>query len=147
VPQYPRDADAAAFPPADSSQQLISGGGSDASGVSPGPVSVRHPEAVIRSQIFPGAKQCYRQGLKSNGRQEGKLVLLLRLAPNGNVDVATVRVNTGLSDDVVDCIIEVARSAKFEPPSPNDSQISIPFNFVRAAPEGGVRDTPMPTSM
>ncbi len=94
-------------------------------------VPVANAEAVIRSQIHPGAKKCYQRGLESDPTQAGKLVVLIKVAPSGEVDTVTVQSNTGLSPSVANCIASVARRAKFDAPGPSGSQISVPFNFVK----------------
>jgi outer membrane biosynthesis protein TonB len=94
-------------------------------------VPVANAEAVIRSQIHPGAKKCYQRGLESDPTQAGKIVILIKVAPNGEVDSATVQSNSGLSANVASCISAVARRAKFDPPGASGSQISVPFNFVK----------------
>jgi len=94
-------------------------------------VPVSNAEAVIRSQIHPGAKRCYQRGLESDPSQAGKLVVLIKVAPNGEVDSATVASNSGLSSQVASCITSVARRAKFDPPGASGSTISVPFNFVK----------------
>jgi hypothetical protein len=94
-------------------------------------VPVANAEAVIRSQIHPGAKKCYQRGLESDPTQAGKLVILIKVAPSGEVDNVTVQSNSGLSATVASCISSVARRAKFDPPGASGSQISVPFNFVK----------------
>jgi membrane protein involved in colicin uptake len=94
-------------------------------------VPVANAEAVIRSQIHPGAKKCYQRGLESDPTQAGKIVILIKVAPSGEVDTATVQSNTGISASVAACISAVARRAKFDAPGPSGSQISVPFNFVK----------------
>jgi hypothetical protein len=94
-------------------------------------VPVQNAEAVIRSQIHPGAKRCYQRGLESDPTQSGKLVILIKVAPSGEVDSASASSNTGLSASVAACIAGVARRAKFDPPGANGSTISVPFNFVK----------------
>lgn len=97
-------------------------------------VPVSNAEAVIRSQIHPGAKRCYQRGLETDPSQAGKLVMLIKVAPNGEVDSASSLSNSGLSAQVVSCITAVIRRAKFDPPGANGSSISVPFNFVRQGP-------------
>jgi hypothetical protein len=94
-------------------------------------VPVANAEAIIRSQIHPGAKKCYQRGLDSDPTQAGKIVILIKVAPSGEVDTATVQSNSGLSPAVANCITSVARRAKFDAPGPSGSQISVPFNFVK----------------
>jgi hypothetical protein len=94
-------------------------------------VPVSNAEAVIRSQIFPGAKRCYQRGLESDPTQAGKLIIMIKVSPSGEVDSASVASNTGLSPTVASCIASVARRAKFDPPGANGSSINVPFNFVK----------------
>ncbi len=94
-------------------------------------VPVSNAEAVIRSQIHPGAKRCYQQGLESDPTQSGRLVILIKVAPSGEVDSVNVSSNSGLSSNVANCIKRVAGRAKFDAPGPSGSTISVPFNFVK----------------
>ncbi len=94
-------------------------------------VPVANSEAIIRSQIFPGAKRCYQKGLESDPTQAGKLVVMIKVAPSGEVDSASVASNSGLSPSVASCIVSVSKRAKFDAPGANGSQISVPFNFVK----------------
>jgi hypothetical protein len=100
-------------------------GGSTAS------VPVSNAEAVIRSQIHPGAKRCYQQGLESDPTQSGRLVILIKVSPSGEVDSVSTQSNSGLSSGVANCIQKVARRAKFDAPGASGSTISVPFNFVK----------------
>jgi outer membrane biosynthesis protein TonB len=94
-------------------------------------VPVSNAEAIIRSQIHPGAKRCYQKGLESDPTQSGKIVIMIKVAPSGEVDSASVASNSGLAPGVASCIISVARRAKFDAPGANGSTISVPFNFVK----------------
>jgi hypothetical protein len=94
-------------------------------------VPVSDAEAVIRSQIHPGARRCYQKGLESDPTQAGRVVILIKVSPSGEVDSASVASNSGLSAGVAGCIASVARRAKFSAPGANGSTISVPFNFVK----------------
>lgn len=94
-------------------------------------VPVSNAEAIIRTQIFPGAKRCYQKGLESDPTQSGKLVISIKVAPSGEVDSVSPASNSGLSGSVASCIAAVARRAKFDPPGANGSTINVPFNFVK----------------
>jgi hypothetical protein len=96
----------------------------------PGSV-VPNLEAAIRAQIHPGAKRCYQRGLAVNPTQSGKLVLVLKLSPSGEVASTSFTTNTGLSDQVTRCIAGVAQLATFDSPGPAGATIAIPFGFVR----------------
>jgi hypothetical protein len=97
-------------------------------------------EEVIRSQIHPGVKRCYQRGLESDP-QSGRLVLMLQIRPDGLVDWVTVNTNTGLTIPVTDCIVEVARHAKF-PPGGNGRRIQIPMRLELQGYDGGAPPPP-----
>jgi hypothetical protein len=105
-------------------------------------VPVSNAEAVIRSQIHPGAKRCYQQGLESDPTQSGRLVVVMQVEPSGEVDSASVSSNSGLSASVANCIQKVAGRVKFAAPGASGSSISVPFTFVRqdASEEGSKRE-------
>jgi hypothetical protein len=88
-------------------------------------------EAVIRTQIHPGARRCYEIGLESDPTQSGKLVLMIRVAPSGEVDSASIASNAGLSPAVASCVALVARRAKFGRTGPGGATIVVPFGFLR----------------
>jgi hypothetical protein len=94
-------------------------------------VPVSNAEATIRSQIFPGAKRCYQKGLETDPTQAGKLVILIKVAPSGEVDSVSISSNSGLSAQVANCITTVAKRPKFDAPGANGSTLSVPFNFVK----------------
>jgi hypothetical protein len=94
-------------------------------------VPVANAEAIIRSQIHPGAKRCYQKGLESDPTQAGRIVILIKVGPSGEVESAGVSSNSGLSGGVAGCIASVARRARFDAPGANGSTISVPFNFVK----------------
>jgi hypothetical protein len=93
--------------------------------------SLPDAEAVIRSQIHPGAKRCYQRGLDSDPNQAGKLLLSIRVAPSGEVESANISTDAGLSAAVANCIAAVARRARFSPTGPGGATIVVPFGFVR----------------
>lgn len=98
--------------------------------------TVLNAEAVIRTQIHPGARRCYQTGLNSNSQQSGKLMVLLRIGPSGEVQSVTIQSNTGLSQQVAGCVASVAHNAKFDPPGPSGASILVPFGFYAQA-QGG----------
>jgi hypothetical protein len=93
--------------------------------------SVANAEAVIRGQIHPGARRCYQSGLDSDPEQSGKLMVLIRVGPSGEVQSATLQSNTGLSPRVAACVLGVARNAKFDQPGPSGASILVPFSFLK----------------
>jgi hypothetical protein len=92
---------------------------------------VSNTEAVIRSQSHPGAKRCYQKGLELDPSQSGKLLVLIRVAPSGEVESATISSNAGLSANLASCCVSVAHRAKFEPTGRSGATILLPFNFLQ----------------
>lgn len=84
---------------------------------------------VVLEEILPGAKRCYQEGLAAEPRQLGTLVLLIEVAPGGQVATVSARSNTGLSEQVVRCTETVVRSARFPAPDANGSTVSVPLPF------------------
>jgi hypothetical protein len=102
----------------------------------------RRADAVIRGQINPAAKSCYENDADSKSRQPGRLVLVIRLAPGGEVDSVTVASNAGLSPSVTSCITAAAGAARFGAPGPNGATVRAAFAFPRQddpAPPAGAR--------
>lgn len=94
-------------------------------------VPVANAEAVIRSQIHPGARRCYQKGLESDPSQSGKLVLAIRVAPSGEVESASVSSSGGLSASVAACIVAVAQRARFDRTAAGGATVVVPFGFFR----------------
>jgi pimeloyl-ACP methyl ester carboxylesterase len=107
-----------------------------------GQVPIRSAERVIREQIHPAAKRCFQEGLRADPTMAGRIVLLIHIAPAGEVDSSTVALNTRMSAAVADCVADAARRARFEGPGGTGSTISVPFNFERASPAAARDGTP-----
>jgi hypothetical protein len=94
---------------------------------------VSNGEATIRKQIEPGARRCYQRGLQADPTQAGKVVLTIQIGASGEVDSAVATQSGGLSAAVAQCIADVAKRARFDPPAAGGSLLRVPFNFVRQA--------------
>jgi len=117
-------------------------------------VPVSNAEAVVRTQIQPGVKRCYRKRLGVDASQSGTLVLVIKVAPDGRVDSVSadndsVPCDTAmahdpsfttstsvrhrpwcvLSEPVERCTQSVAKRATFEAPGGNGATITVPLNF------------------
>jgi hypothetical protein len=99
-----------------------------------GPVNTTAPvanaERVVAS-LRPGFRTCYNKGLQSDPSMAGKVLVSARISPNGEVASAGSSENTGLSSDVVECILRKVRTATFDTPGSNGSTIQIPVTFVQ----------------
>lgn len=98
------------------------------SGASPSGPAPR-AESVIRGQINPAARSCYENDPDSKSKRPGRLVILIKLTPTGEVDSVTVGSNTGLTPAVATCITIVAGAARFGPPGPNGATVRAAFAF------------------
>ena len=97
-------------------------------------------EAVIRGQINPAAKACYESDPDSKAKHPGRLVLLIKLTPAGDIDSVDVPINLGLSPSVVGCITAAARAATFAAPGGNGATVRAAFAF------GKQEDPPSPAT-
>jgi hypothetical protein len=91
-------------------------------------VPVSNAEAVIRSQLQPRARACYNAALASDPTISGKLSLSIQVAPSGEVSAVTP---SGMSGQIVSCIVAAARRLQFAPPGGGGSTIGTSFNFVK----------------
>jgi hypothetical protein len=76
-------------------------------------------------------RQCYQQGLNSDPTMQGRVLIVARVQPNGEVASADVGSNTGLSAGVAACIARHVKNAQFSPPGGGGSTINIPVTFVQ----------------
>jgi hypothetical protein len=99
-----------------------------------GPVSTTVPvanaERVVAS-LRAGFRTCYNRGLQSDPSMAGKVLVSARISPNGEVASADSAESTGLSSDVVECILRKVRTATFDTPGTSGSTIQIPVTFVQ----------------
>jgi hypothetical protein len=87
-------------------------------------------EAVIRSQIFPGAKRCYQHEVEAHPRSSGHLTLAMRVAPNGEVERAAAEDSApSLRGSLAACVVGVAKRAAFDSPAGMGATLRVPFDF------------------
>ncbi len=79
--------------------------------------------------LRPRFRQCYRTGLAADPTMAGKLSIVAKVLPNGEVMTADAAANSGLSPSVVACAIRMVRNAQFEPPNAA-STVTIPVSFA-----------------
>jgi hypothetical protein len=107
------------------------------SGGTPVGVPPAHPEAVIRGQVNPAAKNCYDSDPDSKSKRSGRLVILLKVAPSGEVDSVSVANDTGLSPSVTSCITTAARAVRFAPPGAHGTTVRAAFAFPGQEQQSG----------
>jgi hypothetical protein len=91
-------------------------------------VPVSNAEAVIRSQLQPRARACYNAALASDPTISGKLSLSIQVGASGEVTGVSP---SGMSGQIVSCIVAAARRLQFAPPGGSGSTIGTSFNFVK----------------
>jgi hypothetical protein len=84
-------------------------------------------QTVLRGQIYPAAKSCYESDPNAKSRQAGRLNLLIKLTPAGEVDSVSVLNNAGVSPFVANCIATAAGAAKFAAPGANGAMVHANF--------------------
>lgn len=77
----------------------------------------------------PAIRACYMQGLNQDPTLQGKLVVQVKVGPNGDVSSTQVTSNAGLSDGVVSCVSMRLRRAAFDPPDGGAATVSVPMTF------------------
>jgi hypothetical protein len=97
----------------------------------PAPVSVASPlaETVLRGQINPAAKSCYERDPDSKSKRPGRLTMLIKVTPAGEIDSVSVTSNVGVSPAVASCITTAAGAAKFAPPGASGATVRAAFTF------------------
>ena len=91
---------------------------------------VANAEATI-ARLRPGFRSCYNKGLANDPSMAGKLVLAIKIAPNGDVSSVSKVGGSGLSSDVEQCIIRKAKNATFDAPGGSGSTVQVPVTFVK----------------
>jgi hypothetical protein len=110
----------------------VQGPKGDASiGATSASVPVSNLERVVAG-LRPKFRNCYQtQGLNVDPGMSGAVTMVVKIAPNGEVNSADPTANTGLSDPVVRCIARVLKNAQFDSPGATGSTVQIPVKFVK----------------
>jgi hypothetical protein len=95
-------------------------------------VAVANAGAVV-ARLRAGFRSCYNAGLNVDPTMSGRVMLSVKIAPNGEVASTSPSGNTGLSDSVVQCLMRRVRNAQFDAPGPTGSTLQIPITFVQQA--------------
>jgi TonB family protein len=82
------------------------------------------------ARLRPSFRSCYvHKGLDLDPTMEGKLVIDIKIAPNGDVDDVKKVDGSGLSPAVEQCIIDRAHNASFNPPGGTGTHARVPIIF------------------
>ena len=91
---------------------------------------VANAEATIAA-LRAGLRTCYNKGLMMDPTMEGRLVISIRIAPDGATSSASKVGGTGLSPEVEECMLAKVRRAVFEAPGGEGSTVQLPLTFIR----------------
>ena len=115
-----------------SNAEPSSDGSSDASTPdSSAPTALEGADEVIAG-LRTGFKSCYNKGLSADPKMEGRIVLSIKVTPEGNIDSVTKLGGAGLSPEVEACIMRVAGHPTFSPSK--GATIQLPVSFVQTKP-------------
>ncbi len=99
-----------------------------------GGVPVHNLEASI-ALLRPGFRSCYNKGVAVQPDMQGKMVALVRLAPNGEVTSVDKVDGTGLSEGVEACVMKKIKNGSFDAPGGSGSQFRLPIGFYTQKPQ------------
>lgn len=80
------------------------------------------------------SRACYERALRTNETIQGKLVVTVRVDPNGRVCSARVSEDGVGSQEVSSCVLGNFRGVKLPPPTGGCLDVNVPMSFV---PRGG----------
>jgi TonB family protein len=76
------------------------------------------------------ARPCYERALRVNSALQGKLMVNVRIDPQGNVCGSSIAQDQIHSAEVTNCVLGMFRSAKFPPPTGGCAEVNVPLSFV-----------------
>ncbi len=92
--------------------------------------SVPDVDAVIGSQIHPGARRCYERARDAGRLTSARLSVVLHLRPSGEVDSATTESKEPLPDGFARCVASIARRAIFTVSGARSPIVRAMFDLV-----------------
>jgi len=91
---------------------------------------VSDADAVI-AKLRPRFRQCYQTGLNENASMSGKATMVVKIAPNGEVQSVSVGSNEGLSNGVTSCVASHLQKATFTG-NGGVTTLNVPVTFVQS---------------
>ena len=86
-------------------------------------------ERLIASELMSRARTCHAKALASDAKTSGKVVIVIRLAPSGEVESATAVENKDLPAALAACVASAARRLQFES-SAHGATLRVPLTFA-----------------
>lgn len=90
--------------------------------------NVGNAQSVVAG-MSAGFRRCYNRGLQTAPNMQGSLRITARIGKNGEVVLASAAGGTGLSKDVIECVVNRVKSAQFDPPTGGGAVVVIPVSF------------------
>jgi TonB family protein len=94
-------------------------------------VPIPNADRVIAG-LRPRFKNCYQAGLNSDPTMSGKVVVMVRVGPNGEVSSASMVSSSGMSQAAVECVVRQLKAPQFEAIGGGGSTLNVPLTFVQA---------------
>lgn len=91
--------------------------------------NVPNAQSVVAG-MGAGFRRCYNRGLQTNPNMKGSMRIIARIGKNGEVILANAAGGSGLSQDVIACVVTRVKSAQFDPPTGGGAVVVIPVSFV-----------------
>lgn len=105
-------------------------GAVDGTGAAPGVFRSTASLAAIIRKYAAGIQYCYENELKHDPGLEGKMVVVITVAANGQVSAVSISRDTVGSDDVRECVVTQIRGWKFPPIAEGATSFQAPFVFT-----------------
>jgi len=90
---------------------------------------VSDADAVVAG-LRPSFRSCYNKGVGRDPSMQGKIVMLVRVAPNGEVSSVEKVEGSGLDEGVESCVMGKMKGAGFSPPGPAGATLRVPASFL-----------------
>lgn len=98
-----------------------------------GPPGVVHDADGVVAGLRPGFRSCYNKGVARDPGMQGKIVMSVKIAANGEV-VSVEKVDgSGLDEGVESCVMGKMKGASFAPPGPSGATLRVPASFLTLA--------------
>jgi hypothetical protein len=86
--------------------------------------------ARVLAGLRPRIRKCHQQALETEPKMSGKLTIMVKVAPNGDVASAEAVSSTGVSPAVVQCSTDALKRPQFTAPGGNGSTMTVPVVFA-----------------
>lgn len=96
------------------------------------PCKGAHTPAIVNELSGRGrqARGCYERALRNNSMLRGKLGVLVRIGPRGQVCSASAVSDSVGDPNVSSCVLQLFRASPFSAPKGGCVDVQVPLNFV-----------------